>query len=58
MTGVSEEIRRRGGVRTAADLVEQAAEPHAAASAVASIRRWWQARGRPDCPAATRLLIA
>ncbi|GGU62746.1 hypothetical protein GCM10010259_61750 [Streptomyces daghestanicus] len=28
-----------------------------AAFAVASIRRWWQARGRHDCPAATRLLI-
>ncbi|WP_329323561.1 MULTISPECIES: ISAzo13 family transposase [unclassified Streptomyces] len=28
-----------------------------AAFAVASIRRWWQARGRHDYPAATRLLI-
>ncbi|WP_445330177.1 ISAzo13 family transposase [Streptomyces olivochromogenes] len=28
-----------------------------AAFAVASIRRWWQARGRHDHPAATRLLI-
>jgi transposase len=27
------------------------------AFAVASIRRWWQARGRADYPAATRLLI-
>ena len=27
------------------------------AFAVASIRRWWQARGRGDYPAATRLLI-
>jgi Rhodopirellula transposase DDE domain len=29
----------------------------ASAFAVASIRRWWQARGRGDYPAATRLLI-
>lgn len=28
-----------------------------AAFAVASIRRWWQARGRHVYPAATRLLI-
>ena len=28
-----------------------------AAFAVASIRRWWQARGRHDYPAATHLLI-
>ncbi|WCN05152.1 ISAzo13 family transposase [Streptomyces sp. M92] len=28
-----------------------------AAFAVASVRRWWQARGRHDYPAATRLLI-
>jgi hypothetical protein len=28
-----------------------------AAFAVASIRRWWQARGQHDYPAATRLLI-
>jgi hypothetical protein len=28
-----------------------------AAFAVASIRRWWQARGRHDCPGARRLLI-
>lgn len=28
-----------------------------AAFAVASIRRWWQARGRHDYPAATRLMI-